>query len=93
MTLDDKKAIPEDEIVKVVIDDFLLPPRGTSQTHEFDLLAHIEVEPEKDDEEGSSEYGNEGDVYLVKEKITCPNIQNYWIKLLPNQDEFSQLVI
>ena len=96
VALDDSHAIPEREIVKVVIDDFLLPPRGTSQEHEFDLLAHIEVEPELGSQDGSSsaEYGREeGDVYLVKEKMTVPNIQRYWIKLLPNADEFSSLVI
>ena len=29
----------------------------------------------------------------MKEKLTVPNIQNFWIKLLPNADDFSQLVI
>ena len=95
VTLDDSEVIPENEIVRVIIGDFLLPPRGKSEDHEFDLLTHIEIEKVKD-EMGSSddEYGVEvGDVYVVKERITAPNIQKYWIKLLPNQDEFSRLVI
>ena len=41
-----------------MIDDFVLPPRGTSEEHEFDLLAHIELEDENGDQE-SADYGND----------------------------------
>ena len=60
------------------------------------MLAHIEQEKIKGSEDGSSddEYGADlGDVYEVKERLTVPNIQNFWIKLLPNAEDFSRLVI
>jgi hypothetical protein len=54
LTLNDKNDIPEDEVVPVEIDDFNLPPRGTSKEDDFDVLAHLELEPEiveKDEDE------------------------------------------
>lgn len=35
----------------VMIDDFVLPPRGNSKLEEFDLLAHLEIEAPNEDEE------------------------------------------
>ena len=48
VTLNDSKELPEEEVVLKRIDDFVLPPRGTSVDEEFDLLAHIEKEEPKD---------------------------------------------
>lgn len=33
----------------VECDDFRLPPGGTSKEEEFDLLCHLELEPEKEE--------------------------------------------
>ena len=41
------------------IDDFVPEPRGNSQEHEFDLFAHLEFEPER--EEGEEEAEEEGE--------------------------------
>jgi hypothetical protein len=40
----DSKPIEESEIEDVPIEDFILPPRGTSEIKDFDLLSHIELE-------------------------------------------------
>ena len=45
--------IPEHEIVKEEIEDFKPPPHGTSTEKDFDLLNHLELEPEV--EEGKEE--------------------------------------
>jgi hypothetical protein len=34
-----------------------LPPRGTSKIEDFDLLAHLEIEPPKEEDEDESEEG------------------------------------
>jgi hypothetical protein len=47
VTLYDAKPIPVHEIKKVVCEDFILPPRGHSKESDFDLLCHLELEPEK----------------------------------------------
>jgi dynein heavy chain len=47
VTLNDSKPIPANEIKKVVCEDFILPPRGHSKESDFDLLCHLELEPEK----------------------------------------------
>ena len=44
VNLNDSKPIPEEEIVKVPIDEFILPPRGKSKEEDFDLLCHLEIE-------------------------------------------------
>lgn len=46
--LNDKQSIPEREIQKVECDDFRLPPGGTSKESDFDMLCHLELEPEID---------------------------------------------
>lgn len=43
----------------VELDEFLVHPRGDSKVEDFDLLSHIEVEPEK--EEGDEEEEEEED--------------------------------
>ena len=48
VSLNDTKELPAHEIVEVKINDFVLPPRGTSVEEDFDLLAHIEKEEPKD---------------------------------------------
>ena len=47
--------IPVDEIGQVVLEDFILPPRGKSTEDQFDLLAHLELEPERNEEEEEEE--------------------------------------
>ena len=53
--IEDSKPIADDEIVDSPIDDFVLPPRGTSEIKDFDLLSHVELEAEKDPNEESEE--------------------------------------
>jgi dynein heavy chain len=52
-----EEEIPANEIHDYQIEPFVLPPRGTSKTEDFDLLAHLELEPEK--EEGAEEESEE----------------------------------
>lgn len=39
----------------VVCDDFVLPPRGTSEEKDWDLLVHLEIEPESEGKQGGEE--------------------------------------
>ena len=88
VTLDDKKEIPEDEIIEVQIGEFAPPPRGKSEDKDFDLLAHIEILPEKGEgEEDAEELSEDPDAESAEapiiNQLTVPKIQQYWIKLLP----------
>jgi len=47
--------IPVEEVGEVPLDDFVLPPRGKSTEDEFDLLGHLELEPERDEDEAEEE--------------------------------------
>jgi len=58
--------IPENKIVQVEVDDFKLPPHGTSKPTDFDLLSHLELEPEADDEVEEEESDGAADPVLVK---------------------------
>ena len=83
MTLNDKQAIPAHEIKKIVCEDFILPPRGQSKEHDFDLLCHLELEPEKaekgEEEEPAGEAGGAAAPPVIKYKSIVPNIQQYWL--------------
>ena len=84
LTLNDKVAIPANEVKKVVCEEFILPPRGKSQDSDFDLLCHLELEPEKaekgeDEEEPTGEAAEQANVVEIKYKSVVPNIQKYWL--------------
>lgn len=92
--LDDTRQLPTSEIQDEPIDDFLPPPRGKSQAKDFDLLAHLEVkqivegaEDEEEDDVEVAEEGEEPEAIQKYRKVT-PNIQDHWIKLLPDQNSF-----
>jgi len=59
-------------------------------------LAHLEIKKivEGDDEESDAEEDEDADDMIVQKfrKIT-PNIQDHWIKLIPNADEFTQVIL
>jgi hypothetical protein len=54
-----------------------LPPRGDSKTEDFDLLAHLELEPEKEEgeEDDDDDYGEPEDAIIepIYKKVV-PNI-------------------
>jgi hypothetical protein len=97
--LNDEKEIPASEIVEVDIGEFCPPPRGKSEEKDFDLLAHIEkMEEAGEDEDAAASYDEEDGEGKSEEDVvilgkTAPNIQKYWIKLMPGQDAFSNIVI
>lgn len=65
------------------IDDFIMPPRGTSKEEDFDLLSHLELEKEKVEDEPEEE--DDGQIEQVQlYKKTLPNVHNFWIKLEPD---------
>lgn len=79
LTLNDKVPIPASEVKKVVCEEFLLPPRGHSKDSDFDLLCHLELEPEKaekgEEEEGAGgEAAEKSAVAEIKYKSVVPNI-------------------
>lgn len=93
--LDDKKSLPHEEILDEPIDDFLPPPRGKSQPKDFDLLAHLEVKEIVEGEEEEAEVDeeeDEADQFVQKYRKVTPNIQKFWIRLLPEKDEFINII-
>ena len=90
--LNDKNELPEGEVLDEAIDDFLLPPRGKSAPEDFDLLTHLEIKkiPEGDDDEDDDgdKDEDEDDLFVQKYRKITPNIQNFWIKLTPDCEQF-----
>ena len=94
--LDDQQELPADEIKDEKIEDFLPPPRGKSEPADFDLLAHLEVkeivEGEDDESGDGGEEDDDADLFVQKYRKVTPNIQDYWIKLVPNEDAFVNVI-
>jgi hypothetical protein len=82
--------IPNHEIVKVEIEDFKPPPHGTSESKDFDLLSHLELEPEVDPnaKEGDESDGQADQLFEKKYKETCPNVHKLWLTLSPSRTDF-----
>ena len=59
LALEDDNEIPEHEIQKFEIDDFVLPPRGPSKVSDFDPIAHLKLEEVRDEEEEDYDDGAE----------------------------------
>ena len=81
------------------IDDFLPPPRGKSRPQDFDLLAHLEVKElaaEGEEAEESAAGGDEEDdadeLLVIKYRKVTPNIQEHWIKLIPDRESFIDVI-
>lgn len=74
----------------------MLPPRGKSKAEDFDLLAHLEVkeiiEGEEEEENDGDEDGGD-DLFVQKYRKVTPNIQNFWIELVPNQESFVSVIL
>jgi hypothetical protein len=74
----------------VECDDFRLPPGGTSKESDFDLLCHLELEPEKQEKKGGAdddeeeEEGGVNAAEVQKYKSTVPQIQEYWLRMIPD---------
>ena len=85
--------IPEEEIVKEEIEDFKPPPHGTSMEKDFDLLTHLELEPEIEEgkEDEDSEEEGVDPIFVKQYKDTCPNINRIWLKITPSREDFSNL--
>ena len=93
--LHDDVEIPPDQIHMIEIDDFVRPPRGRSVTEEFDLLAHLEIEPEKDGDEEEEEVGEGAEVQApepILRKIV-PNIEKYWLRMEPDEHAYIEVII
>ena len=70
LELTDDMPIPENEIHEKVCPDFLMPPSGQSHISEFDLLVHLEIEPEQVEVEdkGSDESSEPEENYMDQEE-------------------------
>lgn len=92
----DTEAIPENEIHEREIEEFQLPPRGTSVPEDFDLLGHLQLEEEKDDDE-EEEQGDPGDEENLKVdpimQKCVPNIEKYWLRLDPSLDDYKKVIV
>ena len=89
--LNDKNELPPNEIHEEDIDDFLLPPRGKSTPEQFDLLSHLTIKELKEDEEEDDDDAgdeDEDDLHVQLTRKVTPNIQNFWIKLTPDCEQF-----
>ena len=93
LELNDKDDIPEHKIIKVECDDFKPPPHGTSQPRDFDLVTHLELEPDPGEvEEGDADDSEEKEEVIEKKyKDTCPDIHHIWLNLTPSKQDFSNL--
>jgi dynein heavy chain len=90
-----ENEIPQSAMVKEETEDFKPPPHGTSQPKDFDLLTHLELEPEieegKDLEEEEESDENVDPMFAKIYKDTCPDIHNQWLKITPSRDDFANL--
>ena len=90
LVLETTGVIEASDEVLVPINDFILPPRGTSIEEDFDIFAHLELEEEKADEGAEVEDGAEPEAQAPNQKYkrTMPDIHNRWTEFKPNEDDF-----
>jgi len=89
--LSDEVEVPEKEIKQVQIDYY---SQKESKIEDFDLIAHLELEPEKvEGEEEEDEEEEEDKVIVPIYKKIIPNIEKYWLNMQPNSEEYIQVLI
>lgn len=91
--LSDTVAIQDKDVIEENLDDFIPPPKGTSEDQDFDLLSHLQLEEvrEDNDDEGEGEGDNEA-IFVQLKKKTVPDIHRFWIELTPDAKQFSDVV-
>jgi hypothetical protein len=95
IVLDDSAILPPGEVKDVPLDDYLPPPRGKSEPQDFDLLSHLEIKEQGEGEEEDvvDDEAEEADLFVQKYRKVVPNIQDFWIKLVPNDDQFISVIL
>ena len=81
---DPSKEIPEGEIVNKVVKEFT---EKASQPEDFDLACHVELAPEKDEENPAAPRANKK--FITQE---VPKIVGLWLDLKPGKEEFIEVL-
>jgi hypothetical protein len=102
---DPEHEVPPTEIVLVKPEDFKLPPYGTSKPEDFDPTVHLELEPEKleDEEEPIDEdedienmsFDSDGKPKRRVPKVMkqlAPTLFKRWLFIDPSKDEILTMV-
>jgi dynein heavy chain len=90
--LNDEHEIPASEIKQEEIE---LYDQKKSAVDEFDLLAHLELEPEKAEDEGSDMEDEEAEEVAPDPiyKKTVPNIEKFWLRMEPDQEDYIEVLM
>lgn len=90
----DEVPIPSEEIKEVQIDDFVMPPRGTSKVDDFDLLAHLKLQAPTDEDEEEDEFADvEPEAIEPIFRKLVPNIEKFWLKMEPDEHDYIEVII
>lgn len=79
---------------RVQIDDFVLPPRGTSEAKDFDPLSHLVIDdpadaPDPADMGGDDEEKPPEPVYQRR----VPDLERHWLETSPSRNKYVDLII
>lgn len=94
--LQDQDELPSEEVAMIRVEEFRVPPHGTSKVHEFDLLCQVDIEKEK--EEGKEEDEEEAPA-IEEEPVeeprylkTAPQIQKFWLQTTPSKLDYQHAI-
>ena len=89
----DEKPISKDMEQVRAIEDFVLPPRGTSEAKDFDPLGHLIIEEINDDEEEEPMPGDEEKLPDPIYQRTVPDIEKHWLTTSPSRHEYVEVIL
>jgi hypothetical protein len=86
----DEKPISKDQEGTRVIEDFILPPRGTSKPEDFDPIAHLVIDEPADEVEEDPEDDEKAPEPIIQR--TVPGIDKLWLTMSPSKDDYVNVI-
>lgn len=86
----DERPISKSDEDSRQIEEFILPPRGTSEIQDFDPIAHLVIEEEKKVEDEPVEEEEKPPEPIIQR--TVPKIDQLWLTMSPSKEDYVNVI-
>lgn len=88
----DEKPVPKEMENKVMIEPFVLKPKGTHEPKDFDPLAHLIIDEPGEDDDMGGEPGEEAVVEDIYQRRVS-DIEKHWLTTAPSRHEYAEIIL
>jgi hypothetical protein len=86
----DERPISASQEASRQIEEFILPPRGTSKVEDFDPIAHLVIEEAVEEEVDPNEEEEKPVEPIIQR--TVPGIDKLWLTMSPSKEDYVNVI-